>query len=232
VISDLHPKIAPFPKLEILKMVLPHDPDLLTLLRNMQQCSNFGICKDATYDPAKGHIPRGFAGAEGKLEDVLLVMVFAEPGFPLPGETYSDVPEENLRSILKATHWRRGTDPFHRNVTRFLDAVFPSMVGNIEKQLRKVWMTQTRHCSLAQEIGSILKRERMICSQKHLLKQVELFPNAKVLLAGGKAKQMEYLFLEPIKCGAFAPPGCNQSAVRQSHVDAAATLRAYVEDFI
>ena len=49
----------------------------------MKRCDHIGICADAVYDPASGHIPRGFSGAEGSLDDVLLGVVFADPGFPL-----------------------------------------------------------------------------------------------------------------------------------------------------
>ena len=86
----------------------------------MQRCDHIGICADAVYDPASSHIPRGFSGAEGSLDDVLLVMVFAEPGFPLMGESYFDDAEENLRCLLSAQFLKSGENQVHRNITEFL----------------------------------------------------------------------------------------------------------------
>jgi len=69
----------------------------------------------------------------------------------------------------------------------------------------------------------------MICARTHLVEQVKLFPNAKVLLAGGKAAQVSSLFENPMTCGAFAPPGCNQKEVRKTQQAVAEECKAYVE---
>ena len=86
----------------------------------MQRCDHIGICADAVYDPASSHIPSGFSGAEGSLDDVLLVMVFAEPSFPLMGGSYFDDVEENLRCLLSAQFLKSGENQFHHNITEFL----------------------------------------------------------------------------------------------------------------
>ena len=198
----------------------------------MQRCSNFGICSEAVYDPTNGHVPRGFSGATGRLEDVYLIMVFAEPGFPLPGESYTGDPRKDLRFLLDAAYLRSGANMFHRNITSFLGSVLPSMAGDIDKQLRHVWLTDSRHCSIADEIGQIKTRDRLICATAHLVEQVKLFPNAVVLLAGGKAAQVGELFHHTIECGAFAPPGCNQKAVRESHEQAANKCRSHMEQMM
>jgi hypothetical protein len=199
----------------------------------MQRCDQFGICADAVYDPASGHIPRGFSGAEGSLDDVLLVMVFAEPGFPLLGESYSDGVEENLRRLLGSQFLKSGENQFHRNITEFLGQVFAKSSKNIEEQLTRVWLTESRNCSLTEEIGNIRKVERLRCASKHLVEQIKLFPNAIVLLAGNKAKQVSALVgnvakFGVVECGAFAPPGCNKFKVRESHQRAVRLVQEHI----
>ena len=49
-----------------------------------------GGCLQSRWRPAAGHVPRGFLGATGELDDVELVMVLAEPGNPKHTETYVD----------------------------------------------------------------------------------------------------------------------------------------------
>jgi len=60
------------------------------LLPAYAPCTHFGgACKGvAKWDTGKGYAPRGFVGALGSLDEVELVLVAAEPGDPLPGETH------------------------------------------------------------------------------------------------------------------------------------------------
>ena len=51
-------------------MTFQQDSRLIEILRKMQLCDNFGVCAEAKYDPSMGHIPRGFSGATGALEQV------------------------------------------------------------------------------------------------------------------------------------------------------------------
>ena len=138
-------------------MIFQQDTKLIEKPLAMQRCDHIGICADAVYDPASGHIPREFSGAEGSLDDVLLVMVFAEPGFPLMGESYFDDAEENLRCLLSAQFLKSGENQFHRNITEFLSQVFAKFSKNIEEQLTRVWLTESRNCSLTEEIKNIRK---------------------------------------------------------------------------
>lgn len=213
-------------------MTFQQDSKLIDMLINMQKCNNFGVCAEAKYDPSMGHIPRGFSGATGTLDQVLLVMVMAEPGFPLPDEVYSGEPEEDLKVLLSSKYLRSGENQIHRNVLQFLNDVFPMFAGNVDELLKRVWLTESRHCSIAHEIGNIRKRDRLICSERHLVEQVKMFPNAIVLLAGGKAKQVKNLISNSIECGAFAPPGCNHFNVRKSHADAAEKVRHHIEAYL
>ena len=210
-------------------MTFQQDERLIGMLLSMQRCPNFGVCDEAVYDPVNGHVPRGFSGATARLEDVYLVMVFAEPGFPLPGESYTGDPQADLRFLLNASYLRSGANQFHRNITAFLDSVFPFLAGDIDQQLKHVWLTESRHCSIAEEIGTIKKPDRVICSRTHLVEQIKLFPNAIVLLAGGKAAQVGSLLNSFITCGAFALPGCNQKEVRERQKAVAEECKAYLE---
>ena len=213
-------------------MNFQQDERLIDMLLSMQRCGNFDVCAEAKYDPASGHVPRGFSGATGSLDEVLLVMVMAEPGFPLDGEKYKGEPVEDLKLLLCSKYLRSGENLIHRNVLKFLNDVFPMLDGNIDELLKRVWLTESRHCSIANEIGNIRKRDRLICSQRHLVEQFKLFPNAIVLLAGNKAGQVKGLINNTIECGAFAPPGCNHFKVRQSHTDAAEKVRRHIVKYL
>ena len=208
------------------------EKQLRTMLFNMQTCSNFGFCDQAVYDPEKGHVLRGFSGATGSLDEVYLVIVFAEPGFPLPAETYSGDPDRDLEVLLDPKYLRSRTNPFHANKRTFLDDVFQNVSGDFDRQLNHVWLTQSRHCSISEELGTIERSARLMCSRKHLVEQVKLFPNAIVLLAGHKAQEVigevEEINQSTTKCGAFAPPGCNQKKVRESHLTAAIECKDHV----
>ena len=208
------------------------EDELLDMLVDMQKCSNFGICDQAVYDPQGGHVPRGFSGATGSLDEVYLVMVFAEPGFPLPEEKFSGNPERDLEVLLDPKYLRSRTNPFHANIRTFLDGVFPQFCGDFDRQLNHVWLTQSRLCSISEELGTIKRSARLMCSRKHLVEQVKLFPNAIVLLAGGKAREaageVEKISQNVAECGAFAPPGCNQKNVRKSHQQATIKCREYI----
>ena len=170
------------------------EDELLDMLVDMQKCSNFGVCDQAVYDPQGGHVPRGFSGATGSLDEVYLVMVFAEPGFPLPEEKFSGNPERDLEVLLDPKYLRSRTNPFHANIRTFLDGVFPQFCGDFDRQLNHVWLTQSRLCSISEELGTIKRSARLMCSRKHLVEQVKLFPNAIVLLAGARReKRLERL---------------------------------------
>jgi hypothetical protein len=56
------------------------------------------------------------------------------------------------RSAASAPGLWAGTDLFHRNVRWFLHELFPGL--SFDEQLRRVWLTEGRLCSIAKEIGS------------------------------------------------------------------------------
>ena len=212
------------------------EDELLDMLVDMQKCSNFGVCDHAVYDPQGGHVPRGFSGATGSLDEVYLVMVFAEPGFPLPEEKFSGNPERDLEVLLDPKYLRSRTNPFHANIRTFLDGVFPQFCGDFDRQLNHVWLTQSRLCSISEELGTIKRSARLMCSRKHLVEQVKLFPNAIVLFAGEKPKQMrgevKKIHENTTDCFSFAPLNSQKVAAKESHQQAAIECKDHVDRMI
>ena len=50
-------------------------------------CPEFNdACSKMPNDPARGHVPRGFAGAAGDVSEVELILVGSEPGNPYADE--------------------------------------------------------------------------------------------------------------------------------------------------
>lgn len=193
------------------------DDKLSELLRAAYlPCSNFGVCAEARWAPESGHIPRGFLGATGALEDVELVMVFAEPGHPHPGEIYdsTDNPDTLLENGMHHAYesFANGTDLFHRNVRWFMGQLYPDLT--FDEQLRYVWLTDGRLCSIDNEIGG--QRDHR-CAERYLRTELEMLPNATVVAFGGKAHDyVRRLKVEHVKAYALAPPGANHTPARPS----------------
>ena len=184
------------------------------MLVNMQTCSNFKDC-GADYAPKKGHVPRGFSGATCNPDEVYLVIVSAQPSKPFTKdkkpfleEIYSGGPDRDVDVVLGAEYLRSSATDYHATIRTFLDDVFPHFCGDFDRQLKHVWVTQSRHCSISYGFGKIDESVRLICSRKHLVEQVRLFPNAIVLLAGKKPQQAEGVVREIsqniICCSSFA----------------------------
>lgn len=189
-------------------------------------CAGFGTCAEAVWNPAAGHVPRGFLGATGRLDEVRAVLVFAEPGGVYPDDHYApdQRPEAFLAQAVAETGriMAAGTDLFHRNLRSFLDMILPGQ--SFADQLRQVWLTEGRLCSVAQEIGG--RRDRR-CSQIYLRAQIALMPQAVVIAFGGKAQAyLSALKLDHVKAVALSPPGANHRGARSSWEMAAATVRA------
>ena len=206
--------------------LLPNQQLLDVLLEAYRPCVNFGICREAQWDPAAGYMPRGFLGATGKLSDVEGVMVFAEPGHPLPGEKYSNEDESLalLTSGLRHTYeaFATGTDLFHRNVRWFMSRLYPGL--SFDEQLRHVWLTEGRLCSIAVEIGATKDRT---CSGHYLTRQLALLPKATVVAFGGKAQHyLRMLNHEWLDAYALAPPGANNKPALPSWERALAHIEA------
>ena len=206
---------APLPAPELRALLLPA----------YAPCRNFGRCREARWDPAGGHAPRGFLGATGGLDAVEAILVFAEPGNPHPGAGHGDGrhPQDTFQSCLDAAYraFSGGTDRFHRNTRAFLDLVWPGL--GFDAQLARVWLTEGRLCSFADELGG---RRDATCARDYLRAQLDLLPRAVVVGFGAKAQAyLRALGAAHVGAYALAPPGCDRRAARAGWEAAAAAIR-------
>lgn len=193
------------------------NPQLKSLLANAYSpCRFFGQCKEAQWNPGTGHIPRGYVGATASPQDVELILVFSEPGHPHVGKQYN--PLLSVDGLMEAcvSHayesFKDGTDLFHRNARWFINQVYPELT--FDDQLRYVWLTEGRLCSIDNEIGSTTDRT---CASNYLARQVELMPKATVVAFGRKARSyLKGIGIDHIGAYALAPPGANHKPARPS----------------
>ena len=196
--------------------MIPTDPLKSLLLKAYEPCRFFGQCREAQWEPHSGHIPRGYVGATGTAENVEVVMVFSEPGHPHDDESYDA--SLGLDHLMAACTdhayecFKHRTDLFHRNARWFISQLYPDMTFN--EQLRRVWLTEGRLCSIDIEIGKTTDRT---CASNYLVQQIKLLPNATVVAFGGKAKHyLRGLGVDFIGAYALAPPGANHRPARPS----------------
>ena len=177
-------------------------------------CPGFeSTCKGiAKWAPRMGHVPRGFVGAASSLDEVEVVILFAEPGNPYGSDPFSST--QSLQSLLEQTcrytfeHYRDGTDLFHRNLRLLLDLIFPNL--QLEEQLKRVWLTETYLCSAPQEGGEVPAKAVGGCADRYLAQQLALFRGLPVIALGGKAQKRARQYAPNlIKAYSIAPPGCN-----------------------
>ena len=197
-------------------MKLPNEQLVSVMLDAYRPCSNFCTCREAQWNPECGHIPRGFLGATSDPEEVELVMVFSEPGRPHDDERYDRQVGERrlLHSAVQHTYrcFKSPVDPFHKNVRWFMSEVFPDRT--FDEQLRRVWLTEGRLCSIDNETGQTRDRT---CASRYLVQQIKQFPNATVVAFGGKAKEyVQSIKVAFIGAYALAPPGANFKPARPS----------------
>lgn len=188
---------------------LPNERLLAVMLDAYQPCRNFGKCLEARWNPERGQLPRGPLGATGELDDVEVVMVFSEPGRPLDGERHDadSGPEGLLRSAMQHTYncYNAQIDLFHRNVRWFMSEILPDLT--FDQQLRHVWLTEGRLCSIENEIGSTTDST---CATAYLARQIEALPEATVVAFGRKAQRyLRGIRVPFISAFALSPPGAN-----------------------
>lgn len=193
-----------------------------------QPCIEFqaACSREMRWQPVAGHVPRGFLGAWGSLEEVELVLVFAEPGDPHPHENHEG-PDHLQSAHAYATYgFRSKKDQFHRNVRTILDACWPNVP--FEQQLRKVWLTESVLCSARKEGGNVSRAASRACGRRYLLAQLRLFPKALVVALGAKANErlLALGYTKFIAAGSVAPPGCNRRSARDSWERVSIELRA------
>lgn len=163
--------------------------ELVKILRPAYRpCPGFkGACKDiATWKPSVGHVPRAFIGALGRLSEIKVVILVSEPGDPHYSlETYRgpNKLEQTCEYTFQAIE--NGTDRFHKRLKYLLDLLFPGLPLN--RQLRKVWITQTYLCSAPTESCPVPGAAEKECSTRYLSKQLKLL-RGKPVIALGKSK--------------------------------------------
>jgi hypothetical protein len=188
-------------------MRLPNSELLTVLGEAYRPCGNIGICREAQWDPRRGHIPRGFLGAIGAPHEVEVVMVFAEPGHTYDGHGFDERlgPDGLLNGALQQTYdcFKNMTDQFHANTRWFMSQLYPNL--NFDEQLRHIWLTEGRLCSINNEIGNVKDRT---CASYYLRRQLDVLPNATVVAFGRKAQRyLDGLGIPRIDAYALAPPG-------------------------
>lgn len=204
----------------------PNRELLAVLLEAYRPCKNFGVCREAQWNPEGGQIPRGFLGATGELSEVELVMVFSEPGHPYADDGYD--PDLDALGLmdggLRQTYecFKTGTDLFHRNARWFMAQLYPDL--SFDEQLRHVWLTEGRLCSIDVEIGATTDRT---CAAHYLTRQLDFLPNATAVAFGGKAKRyLRGLDIARLEAYALAPPGANHKPAKPSWERAIAEIEA------
>ena len=177
-------------------------------------CPGFlSSCNEMRWQPGNGHVPRGFTGASGELDEIELILIFAEPGDPHEHETHSNM---NSAYDYATECFKHGKDLFHRNVRFILDKCWPDL--NFDQQMRKVWLTDSVLCSAKVECGSVSSSASHECVKRYLIPQLQLLPNALVVALGNKAQNRlkaagYFNFRSAV---AAAPPGCNRRNARTS----------------
>lgn len=197
-------------------MVSVHPALREILLNAYAPCASFaGRCGSMRWAPDAGHVPRGFCGAFGSLQDVALVLVVAEPGDPHVGETHPHMPSAALESTVKHAYecLRSGRDLFHRNIRTILDLCWPDLA--LDAQLRRTWITESVLCSARSEGAALPMRVASECRARFLDRQLDVLPHALVAALGAKAQQ-RLRGRQFIAAASVAPPGCNFRGARDS----------------
>jgi len=190
-------------------------------------CASFtGECSAyARWSPSTGHIPRGFVGALGALEEVRLILIVAEPGDPFVTETYPEQlsPDAYISLVCRTAYDALAANrtAFHRNLRYLLDRCWPG--EDLDAQLRKTWITESFLCSAARETAVVPRVAEISCARRYLAAQLALLKGRPVITLGGKATQRTAPYAVAINAFAAAPPGGNRRVARPSW-DAAAAL--------
>lgn len=79
-----------------------------------------------------------------------------------------------------------------------------------DEQLRHVWLTESRLCSIGKTTGNVGGRQK--CADRYLRAELELLPDATVVAFGDKAsKYVRRLNIGHEEATAFSPPGAYSS---------------------
>jgi len=181
-----------------------------------------GNCTRIRCDATAGFIPRGFTGAFGRLSDVKLVLVLAEPGNPKEGtESYkmrNRSGEELVAQVAGgvAGAIKDGKSAFHKNLREILDACWPQT--DFDEQMKRTWITESVLCSSKKAADPLPRQVERTCAEMYLAPQIRILPEAFVVCLGGKAAQrMSAAGLRyDLKAGAPGLPGGNFKSSKES----------------
>ena len=168
--------------------------------------SHAGYClHDAPWIPEAGHVPRGFVGALGSLDEVELVLVTAEPGNPAKrkyrgapaDEKYSvSFPLDRLGLMAQTCEYtfvayEKWNDRFHAKTREILNQCFGEV--GLAAQLRRAWLVDAYLCSAPVSGGQVPKQTWMPCARDFLCPQLRLLQekgsNPLIVALGGKASE-------------------------------------------
>lgn len=199
-------------------------PELVEILAPaFEPCRHFaGACAGiARWNPVHGHIPRGFTGAFGTLDDVELVLVLAEPGDPFHDEQYDPAssPAERIEELAELSfhHLERRDGGFATNFCRVLDECWPGLPRF--EQMRRTWKAESYLCSAPREGGRVPRTSWSVCGRDYLEPQLSLLGDRAIVACGRKARdRLEALgFTRVLAVPAIAPPEGNKPHARAEH---------------
>ncbi|MCK9554399.1 hypothetical protein M0R36_01065 [bacterium] len=201
-----------------MQTILPCKPILDILKPCYNKCSGFKkACKKMRWDPSKGYLPQGVCGAVGKVSEVKLVLIVAEPGNPYINQSYySKTPRDLMKNVLSDNYYsfKNGEDIFHRNIRCILDLCWPEIT--FEEKLRKTLITESVLCSAETECANISASIERFCCENYLLKELDLFPKAVIATLGTKATNRLIRYRPSssfMSAYSVSPPGCNKKKI-------------------
>lgn len=206
--------------------MLPHLDVIATLEQAYNPCPAFkNVCQSMRWTPEAGHIPRGYCGATGEPSNVKLILVCAEPGDPHHEEHHEA--DGTLAGFIESTcsySWQcleNKKEQFHQNVRHILDLCW--LGKSFHQQMRRTWRTNAVLCSAKLEGGHVPVQIERECVNRYLVRQLNLFSDARIIALGGKAqKRLKRAGVRDfISAWSAAPPGCNRREAKDSWVEAA-----------
>ena len=181
------------------------DERLLTILKSAYTpCTHFsGNSKETCrWRLESGWVPSGFGGARGKLSDVKLVIVAAEPGGPVDNANYEGEPIDMVKNSIRnfdeamdnksVSRNQRRVPAFHSNLAEILKLFWKDL--DIDEIFRRTWYTNSVLCPYPSKKFGVRKSKHIkivenTCVNDYLKPQLKLFNKPFVLALGAKARE-------------------------------------------
>ncbi len=184
--------------------------EVLDILKGIyDKCADGPECPcKMPFDPKEGLVPRGVTGAwTGNPDDVKLVVVGMNPGRPVKyeEEEYSKIwdgdPHDRSSNLAQKTaevamtlylgrelRKDEGPRPYHRTLMEKVLAPALGYSAVETKMLNEVYFTELMKCSTKDRKKPLLVEHRCNVHKcgKYLRKELEIFNNAKAILALGR----------------------------------------------